>query len=459
ALLFISMAVPCFAAALNKFSTAQLEIREERLKSDILSRSLSLELLADLDSDGDGVDQVEFLCGMLLILDAVSPQTLADILLRFHTLDRDDNGVLNSHDLSSLKQVRWSSPRGPLEPQGAFDSLDSKPALQQQQQQQLRDAAAQLPAPLECQAVACLIGAEVAEGPESTSLSANLVTATLLEDGINWQKLSDELRQENISMEQKITQLDSQLNQSLHDNLTLQRALQQEGIQRQTLVSDLSLAEYRLEMIQNRFTEQERLAREAREREAEAEQRRRAAQRRCDDLQFKLQKSDGHVTEQAARLSKLESDAAALRAWKLAAEAEQQAGAARRSEEVVHAMHELRALREEQQVLRRHVSSHGASRSCGQSQELEFTSELPGAQSFSVSAGLSPPESWSPDLPMLQRDFSGFSTQGTQRRQFQPFLQQTLPAAPKGWNAAADLADWQNAQATLQSFQRRGRFS
>merc|ERR1712113_367025 len=71
----------------------------EKKKQQILSRSLSMDMIADLDQDGDGVDRCEYLCGMLIQMNKVTKEDLVPLLLKFEELDEDKDGVLTQDDM------------------------------------------------------------------------------------------------------------------------------------------------------------------------------------------------------------------------------------------------------------------------------------------------------------------------------------------------------------------------
>lgn len=54
------------AAAIGNFGAIQAEIAAEKKKIELLNRKLDLQMILDMDQDGDGVDRVEFLTAMLV---------------------------------------------------------------------------------------------------------------------------------------------------------------------------------------------------------------------------------------------------------------------------------------------------------------------------------------------------------------------------------------------------------
>eukprot|EP00415_Alexandrium_ostenfeldii_P002115 UN2115 len=71
----------------------------QRKEKEVLSRGLSLDMLADMDKDGNGVDRCEFVCAMLVQLGRVTQEDVLKILDRFDDLDIDGSGILTTEDL------------------------------------------------------------------------------------------------------------------------------------------------------------------------------------------------------------------------------------------------------------------------------------------------------------------------------------------------------------------------
>merc|ERR1712157_389361 len=84
----------------------RVEMSMERQKRELLSRSLSLDMLADMDQNGDGVDKCEFVCAMLVQLNMVSQDDLIPLLSKFEELDADGSGLLTKKDLEIMRSRR-----------------------------------------------------------------------------------------------------------------------------------------------------------------------------------------------------------------------------------------------------------------------------------------------------------------------------------------------------------------
>eukprot|EP00746_Dinoflagellata_sp_MGD_P010130 gnl/MRDRNA2_/MRDRNA2_120829_c0_seq1.p1 gnl/MRDRNA2_/MRDRNA2_120829_c0~~gnl/MRDRNA2_/MRDRNA2_120829_c0_seq1.p1 ORF type:complete len:620 (-),score=147.85 gnl/MRDRNA2_/MRDRNA2_120829_c0_seq1:115-1974(-) len=95
------------AAAIGNVGAIQMERVLEKKKRDFLRTTLSLDLLEDLDHDGQtGVDRCEFLCAMLLQLGKCSEEDLLLILAKFEELDLDKSGQLTKEDLKLMRQKK-----------------------------------------------------------------------------------------------------------------------------------------------------------------------------------------------------------------------------------------------------------------------------------------------------------------------------------------------------------------
>lgn len=59
-----------------------------------------------MDSNGDGVDEFEFVVATLIAFNKISKEDLDPIIKKFHELDADGSGLLTYEDL-----VEWRSPK------------------------------------------------------------------------------------------------------------------------------------------------------------------------------------------------------------------------------------------------------------------------------------------------------------------------------------------------------------
>ena len=66
---------------------------------DMFKGSLDVDLMMSLDKDGDGVNQFEFVIGMLTMLDAVKQEDVDMFVKLFEVLDSDASGKLEENDI------------------------------------------------------------------------------------------------------------------------------------------------------------------------------------------------------------------------------------------------------------------------------------------------------------------------------------------------------------------------
>ena len=83
-------------SVMTMFKNHRANIREART----LQREADPELIAALDKDGDGVSKLEYVCGMLQLLEAVDPQLVVRLQKRFDQLDTTGDGKLTAEDLT-----------------------------------------------------------------------------------------------------------------------------------------------------------------------------------------------------------------------------------------------------------------------------------------------------------------------------------------------------------------------
>mmetsp|Transcript_15018 Transcript_15018/g.34676 ORF Transcript_15018/g.34676 Transcript_15018/m.34676 type:complete len:90 (+) Transcript_15018:208-477(+) len=61
-------------------------------------------MIIDMDKDGDGVSQEEFVIGMLAALGTITQDDIDPWMRRFRELDKDRSGRLDSEDLQLLSK-------------------------------------------------------------------------------------------------------------------------------------------------------------------------------------------------------------------------------------------------------------------------------------------------------------------------------------------------------------------
>jgi len=106
---FVLAGFALVGAAIGNIGALRVELAMERQKKELLSKSLSLDMIADMDRDGNGVDKCEFVCAMLLQMNKVAEEDLIPLFTKFEELDADGSGVLTSEDLEMLRARKRSS--------------------------------------------------------------------------------------------------------------------------------------------------------------------------------------------------------------------------------------------------------------------------------------------------------------------------------------------------------------
>ena len=88
---------------MNTASHIQETAALQRKKENLLKKQLDPSIISRLDKDGNGVDRLEFVVGMLTALDLVQPADVQTFLNKFHELDADNSGHLDSKDLRRMQ--------------------------------------------------------------------------------------------------------------------------------------------------------------------------------------------------------------------------------------------------------------------------------------------------------------------------------------------------------------------
>eukprot|EP00747_Dinoflagellata_sp_TGD_P017960 gnl/TRDRNA2_/TRDRNA2_126175_c0_seq1.p1 gnl/TRDRNA2_/TRDRNA2_126175_c0~~gnl/TRDRNA2_/TRDRNA2_126175_c0_seq1.p1 ORF type:complete len:1099 (+),score=234.90 gnl/TRDRNA2_/TRDRNA2_126175_c0_seq1:83-3379(+) len=106
---FVIVATPVCGIAFALLGTAYLQIRSSSMEAEITRRPMPPHMLTDLDADGSGVSEVEFLCAALMAMDKVSAHDLWQALAHFHVLDSDRVGMLDQRKLAQLRHAYTES--------------------------------------------------------------------------------------------------------------------------------------------------------------------------------------------------------------------------------------------------------------------------------------------------------------------------------------------------------------
>ena len=94
------------AVVVAEIDKARAVARAAERRADLLSAPLDGDLLAKLDRDGNGVDKLEFVIGMLTSLDVVAWRDVEPFLEMFDKMDADGSGHLDMADIKRLREER-----------------------------------------------------------------------------------------------------------------------------------------------------------------------------------------------------------------------------------------------------------------------------------------------------------------------------------------------------------------
>lgn len=87
---------------ITKLSLLYAAWERAQVRAKQLKRELDVDLIVGLDKSGNGVDQLEFVCGMLTACKIVDEDTIELFKSRFDALDTDKSGILNRDDLAMI---------------------------------------------------------------------------------------------------------------------------------------------------------------------------------------------------------------------------------------------------------------------------------------------------------------------------------------------------------------------
>jgi len=102
---YIIVSVISVAAAIGNIGSVQVAISLEKKRNAMLTRKLDLAAIIAMDTDGGGVDRVEFLTAMLVQMNDLDKEKDIDPWLkRFDELDKDGSGTLDEEDLRLFEE-------------------------------------------------------------------------------------------------------------------------------------------------------------------------------------------------------------------------------------------------------------------------------------------------------------------------------------------------------------------
>lgn len=102
---YIPIAVCVVAGALGSIAAIDIERAADEKKMANLTRKLDFNMIREMDKNGDGVDKLEFLIGMLVQSGVCDQEEDIDPWLkRFDELDKDGSGMLDEEDIAIMER-------------------------------------------------------------------------------------------------------------------------------------------------------------------------------------------------------------------------------------------------------------------------------------------------------------------------------------------------------------------
>jgi Ca2+-binding EF-hand superfamily protein len=116
AVLYIPILVGVMSHFLGSVASLIMDIQRKALMQHMQSRSLLLEDLMDMDTDGDGVvTEAEFIVFMLTKMQKVDRNLLDELRQHFRRFDIDNNGSIEKSDLYEVFLKTLKRPKKMLE--------------------------------------------------------------------------------------------------------------------------------------------------------------------------------------------------------------------------------------------------------------------------------------------------------------------------------------------------------
>merc|ERR1719198_2701126 len=98
----ILISVTWLATFISKLQALYMSRTQELKRTDLLKKQLDEKLITSLDTNGDGVNKLEFVVGMLTKLELINWEDVSPFLAQFDALDTDGSGVLTAADLALM---------------------------------------------------------------------------------------------------------------------------------------------------------------------------------------------------------------------------------------------------------------------------------------------------------------------------------------------------------------------
>ena len=89
----ILISVTWLATFVSKLRALHSDRQQELKRQELLSKQLDTTLITSLDTDGNGVNKLEFVVGMLTKLELIDWADVEPFLAQFDALDKDGSGL------------------------------------------------------------------------------------------------------------------------------------------------------------------------------------------------------------------------------------------------------------------------------------------------------------------------------------------------------------------------------
>lgn len=131
AAIYILLSTTLLATTVGRISNLRATRAWQKRRNELLNKQLDADLIESLDTDGNGVDKLEFVVGMLTKLNLVQWTDIDPFLKQFEEMDTDKSGRLTAADLKHHgEKVRAMMQGGQqMQTSSTTDSLGVRPEL------------------------------------------------------------------------------------------------------------------------------------------------------------------------------------------------------------------------------------------------------------------------------------------------------------------------------------------
>lgn len=102
----ILVSVTLLATFISKAQALYSGRLQELKRAELLRKQLDIELITSLDKNGDGVNKLEFVVGMLIKLEIIAEADVEPFDAQFDAMDTDGGGLLTADDLEAMVKAK-----------------------------------------------------------------------------------------------------------------------------------------------------------------------------------------------------------------------------------------------------------------------------------------------------------------------------------------------------------------